>query len=268
MNKLTQFTIAVLMLTMPGYCATWGTWNGATAGSSAGNISSLDGRTIGTSTGNYGAWNGLVSPGGGGTFSFVQGMAANDCDTATAASVVCTLPGNFSSGNVLTLGGGLYPGVISSVTDCAGNTWHQGAAQNFQNGLWYAIITAGGCAAVTINMSPDSKADFNVLEFTDMGGTPVFDKSSTNTGTSLAPTGTAITPAAANELFVSASVVNNGVTQTLSWTGAVDKGFTGGGQFGQFGLAYKISTGSSAETAAWTIGSSQGWGVLSIAFKP
>ena len=68
--------------------ATWGSWNGVTVGTSAGNIYKMDGGTIGTSSGNYGSWNGLVSPsgGGGGPITVGNHLCAGSTDSNTFTS--------------------------------------------------------------------------------------------------------------------------------------------------------------------------------------
>ena len=203
----------------------------------------------------------------GGTFTLVANESSI-LNTNTAASLSGNYAGNVTAGNLLVLGCGLYPGAISSVTDGGSNTWARAHNAVYQGEMWYTVASTGGFSSVTINFSPDSKATCRLLEFNLSSGTIVRDTHNTATGTSTAPTGPALTPAGANELFIALETANDTPIPTLNWSGATEKGHTVlSGNYGPFGFAYKISTGTAAETPAWTIGSSVAWGVGHAVFK-
>ena len=75
---------------------TWGTFNGITVGTSAGNVSKFNGGTIGTTAGNIGSFNGLASPGGAVSAALVQSVGfTNTTHVGITITISSTGSGNF-----------------------------------------------------------------------------------------------------------------------------------------------------------------------------
>lgn len=68
---LKRLLLTVVMMTAPCIAQTWSTWNGKTVGS-AGAVKTLDGKTIGTSAGEYAKWNNLNSPSSAPSIAYVN----------------------------------------------------------------------------------------------------------------------------------------------------------------------------------------------------
>jgi len=200
-------------------------------------------------------------------FTFVQKNTTVCTQTAEVGSSTCSLDGNTTAGNLIVLGCGCYPGDLTNVTDAGSGTWAQVRAKITQGVLWWKIEGTGGWSQATLTWVANSKSSCRILEFNLSSGTITKDTDTGNTGSSTTPTATAITPAVTSELFVGLSTANNAPTHTNTWTGSTEVGYTGGSGYGTCGMAYKISTGTSAETPSWTIASNS-WGVFNVAFKP
>jgi hypothetical protein len=237
-----QFIVYLLLLTFPGYAATWSTFNGGTVGASSTNISSLDGKTIGTATGNYNSWNGLVSPGGGGggTYTRIQEV---DCGTAVANPPVITCTISSSGANNLfvvpmwegTSTATLTP-AASGITapGCSGAAcWICPANLDDANvsyehaAVCYAYNIPSGITSVTITGSGFSIAGGHIAEYHDSAGAwgsdpldqdPVFTRANVGAGTPWASTTTGTVTSGALGVGGTMESQGGGTSQTCGGT--------------------------------------------------
>lgn len=174
------------------YCATWGSWNGVTVGTSASNISAWNGGTIGTSATNIGAWNGLVSPSGGS--GVISRNGASDLGYANASSYSNSY--TVTSGSTLLLIAVGTNGSGDRLTGGGGVTWNSGAATRVAavaNGTsdWLYIYCVAnptsGTHTIAVTATSSGLIDMGAVDYAGAAATCTVDSS--NTGTNDGSTG-------------------------------------------------------------------------------
>lgn len=168
---------------------------------------------------------------------------------------------------------------VASITDNKGNTgWTAstrysgtGATETF---FYYFVSPAVGSGHTFTLSGSGQYSCINVLAFSGVDTASPVDAQSGDTSVGAnSSTPSSITPAVANELFVSGCNAQPGATApTITGTGwAIPSGLAQAGGSGNNyagGAAYKISTGSGAESPTWNFSITQPCSAGMIAFKP
>jgi hypothetical protein len=214
-----------------------------------------------------------ISSGGGAGAAFVKQTSGSAAASTSTSPTVTSTGGNLLVA-FITRSGGLATGIITSVTDSAGNTWllaTRGAVSGVNNTrieCWYAQ-NAAAVTGLTYNSSSSQSWAWDVLEFSGMVTSGVLDVASPDN--SAVPSSTTIaTPAlpTTNATDVVLAAIHHtqttSVLQTPAWTAATnfDDAAAGSGR-----AAYRIVSSTGTYNADWLLGTAQAAGVITVAFK-
>lgn len=198
-------------------------------------------------------------------FSLVQGWIQNTNSTTGTFTNTPTV-GNLA---VVVLQSVLGQLTTATVADGNSNAYSPTTSTPFNNatvgsgvGIFYWLVTGTPSKTVTLTSTGGGSIHFYIAEFSGNASSSVLDTDNTAFSTTTATTITSpsITPAGANELFVSAAALNAGtITTAVSpWTAI---GATPVGE-------YQITTGSSAQAVSYTMSTGHTWVAIEAAFKP
>jgi hypothetical protein len=141
----------------------WSTWNGVTVGPSTGNVSSMDGKAIGSASGSYVSWNGLQMPGSGLIATLVQhphlyGCTSSPCSVTVSSTgaghgIVLWSAAKYSGSGT---GTSLYmtaPTGESGWKQCPNSIVGSNIANSPAYALqcWYTPSAAGGVTSISAN---------------------------------------------------------------------------------------------------------------------
>lgn len=206
-----------------------------------------------------------ATPASNGAISYIQGVSCGGYSSTTNEIVDFQYPQIAGDLNVVLIGynpeGG---GGVSSVTDSAGNTYHQ-AIYPYGTGtteevIYYASnIAASSNNTITVNFDGTaSKPDIQAMEFS---GVSTLDKTSGTEGWSSSPSTPSVTTTAAKEVLVGGCVP----ATTISSLGS---GYTAGPN-DTFGYAgeYRIVSSTGSYSAGATLSGTAYWTMEMATFK-
>lgn len=160
----------------------------------------------------------------------------------------------------------------TSVTDDVGNTYVIGTLQTSSDALAtvtmaYGVQTTGGATSITITFGGQDLAKrCGADEYHSSNGpltsnATTFDVESTGTGVGTAGAVTTFNPATSGELIVGVMVRQ----QTSTWTAGTNYTLYGGAASSSARTQYRLS-GTTSETAPFTLFSSVNWSAAAMAF--
>jgi hypothetical protein len=129
------------------------------------------------------------------------------------------------------------------------------------------VVTTGTGTTVTCTFPASSSFTGFADEFSDVGGSPTQDGSTTyNSGTGTALATNTFTPSFANELILTSAFAGGGPPTTLTSGGTwVSETYGAGADYVTF--AYNIPSSTAGQQATWSIGASQTWNAGIAGFK-
>lgn len=193
----------------------------------------------------------------------VQTSTKLDANGGASGTLVFT--SSITTGDLVVVGCGAFPGPVTAISDAKGNGWNFYPTSTYQSNLWYAANVTGGFTTTTVTFGAASSHDCLGLEFSGAAVAPA-DASGTASGTGTTGTSKSLTPSVSGDVFVAINTVNNTPAQTLKTANWNNVGWASG-SYGAVGFAYFISSDASAHNASWTWSGSQAWGAEDAAFK-
>lgn len=195
-----------------------------------------------------------------------------------ADSFTLAFNSNVTSGNLLTIAGGVWNGNdVTSIphTDSVGTSYTTllgSATGNTPIKPWITYGIAGGSGANTITIDPNGvgrAVSFTIAEWSDIDATPLDVNGGNSTGSSTTPSD-GITTTAADTVVL--GVVVHGHGGDIAITENTGGGWTLLGEIESVSLAphnaqYQVFSSAGAKTASWTIGASQSWCAMTASFE-
>lgn len=196
--------------------------------------------------------------------------------STSMAGVTVTIPAT-TSGSLLVVffarSGGLSTGMLTSVTDSAGQTWTlatRGAASGVANTrleCWY-VANSASITSVTFTSATAQINAWNISEWSGAAVSPL-DVASPTSSAAAASTSIA-TPAVTTTADGDLVLVAAHHTQTTS--ALVASGFAALANYdytttGSGRAAYRVGVPVGSYSGAWTLGAAQAAGVVAVAFK-